>query len=90
MYGNLLSQRRGENSQFYHVDALGLTHHLSDASQAITDSYIHQAYGVLAASIGVTTNPFQWVGSSGYYYDPDRLVYYVLRPALFASPWPLV
>ena len=75
--GTWSAQRRAGASRFYHFDALGSTRHLSDASQSITDSYAYHAYGALAASTGGTANPFRWVGLLGYYYDPDRLAYYI-------------
>ena len=77
LHGHLVSQRRGNASRFYHFDALGSTRQLTDASQAVTDNYIYQAYGVVAASTGETVNPFRWVGLLGYFYDPDRLAYYI-------------
>jgi RHS repeat-associated protein len=77
VYGNLVSQRRGSTTSFYLFDALGSTRKLADSSGSITDSYDYRAYGETFASSGSTANPFRWVGELGYYYDIDRLAYYL-------------
>src|SRR5262249_38020259 len=51
------------------LDGLGSTDRLTDINQLITDSYIYKAFGELVTSSGSTTNPFQWIGSLGYYYE---------------------
>ena len=80
-YGNLLSQRRKVGElwvpHFFHFDALGSTSELTDINELASDSYIYRAYGKLVTSTGNTVNPFRWVGSVGYFYDPDLLEYYV-------------
>ncbi len=84
-YGPILSQRRSGVSAFYHADALGTINRLTDASQAVTDSYVLDAWGQPVASSGSTTNPHRYVGTLGYYTDPDLGLDYVrarwLRPA---------
>ena len=40
--------------EFYHFDALARPASLTDASQAVTDNYIYQAYGVVVATTGET------------------------------------
>ena len=76
-YGNLISQRRGADSHFFHFDGLGSTDRLTDASQEITDNYCYLAYGQLRGSTGTTVNPFRWVGRLGYFEDIEMDQYYV-------------
>ena len=76
-YGNLLSQRRDDNSHFFHFDGLGSTDRLTDAAEAITDSYCYAAYGKLLGSSGNTVNPFLWIGRVGYFEDAELEQYYV-------------
>jgi RHS repeat-associated protein len=77
LYGNLVSQRRGSTTSFYLFDALGSTRKLTSSAGAVTDSYEFKAYGETFASSGTTVNVFRWVGELGYYYDIDRLAYYL-------------
>jgi len=77
VFGNLLSQRRGATSHFFHFDALGSTAGLSTTAQTLSDSYRYKAYGELLTQSGSTQNPFRWVGRQGYFYDPDLLQYYI-------------
>jgi RHS repeat-associated protein len=77
VYGNLVSQRRSSATSWYHYDALGSTRQLSNASQAITDTYLYDAWGSLLAQTGTTLNPFRYVGQSGYYFDLDPATYYI-------------
>ena len=65
VFGNLLSQRRGATSHFFHFDALGSTAGLTSASQMLTGSYRYKAYGELLSQSGWTQNPFRWVGRQG-------------------------
>lgn len=94
-YGNLVSQRRSSTTSFYHFDRLGSTRKLTSSAIAITDSYDFRTYGETFASSGSTVNVFRWVGTLGYYYDLDRLAYYLrARPyspkiARFLSQDPL-
>ncbi|MEZ6099331.1 MAG: RHS repeat-associated core domain-containing protein [Pirellulaceae bacterium] len=79
-YGSLVSQRRSGTTTLYLFDALGSTRKIIDnpgASAAVLDSYDYKAYGETYASSGSTTNVFRWVGQLGYYYDVDRLAYYL-------------
>ena len=76
-YGNLISQRRGGVDSYYHPDALGSVTALSDSTQTLTDGYFYYAFGKILVTSGSTENPFRWVGRLGYYYDIDRLAYYL-------------
>ena len=76
-YGNLISQRRSSTTSFYLFDALGSTRMLTSSAGASTDTYNFKAFGETWNSTGSTTNVFRWVGKLGYYYDVDRLAYYL-------------
>jgi len=77
VYGELLAQRRGANSSFYHCDALGSARILTNAAQTATDTADYRAFGALNASTGSTANPFGWLGRIGYYRQPDTSDYWV-------------
>ena len=68
-YGNLISQRRGNTTSYYHHDALGTTRALTDTTETVTDTYVYTAFGETVATTGTTTNPFRYVGEEGYYSD---------------------
>jgi len=68
-FDRLVSLRRSGASRFYHLDALGSADRLTDASQAVTDSYLHKAFGILVTSTGSTVNPFRFAAAYGYYRD---------------------
>jgi RHS repeat-associated protein len=76
-YGNLISQQRSGVSRFYHFDGLGNTDRLTDVNQGVTDSYTYLAFGEEKASSGSTTNPFRYVGRSGYYRDGQTPLLYL-------------
>jgi RHS repeat-associated protein len=77
LFGNLVSQRRSGTSSFYHFDGLGSADRLTDANQAVTDSYTYLAFGEEKASSGSTTNPFRYVGQVGYYRDGQTPLLYL-------------
>jgi len=65
-FGDLISQRRGNATSFYHYDMLGSTRELTDANEDVTDTYLYDAWGNLLAETGSTTNPWQYIGKLGY------------------------
>jgi len=69
--GGLVSLRRAAGPRYYHFDGLGSTTELTDATQAVTDSYRYEAFGNLTAQVGNTRNAYRYVGSLGYYADAD-------------------
>lgn len=66
LYGPLISQYRGSSTSYYHFDALGSTRALTNDTQAVTDSYTYDVWGVAVASSGSTENSQRWVGRMGY------------------------
>ena len=76
-FGPLVSQRRGGASRFYHFDAIDSTLGMSGTDQSLTDTYVYEAFGALAASSGSSVNPFRYIGGLGYFYDSALAQYYV-------------
>lgn len=83
-YGDLISQRRGAITSYYHCDGLGSTRALTDSVQDTTDTAIYGASGGTVTRTGRTTNPFGYVGSLGYYADSDTGDHYV-RQRMYRS-----
>ena len=74
-YGDdLLSQHRGGTTRYYHYDGLGSTRALTDATEAITDTYTYDAFGNLIRSTGTTPNNYLYTGEQ---YDPNIGFYYL-------------
>lgn len=76
-FGGLISERRGNESRYYHYDGLGSTRQLTDATGQTTDTYLYEAYGQFVQTSGTTVNPFRFVGRLGYYFDQELSEYYV-------------
>jgi RHS repeat-associated protein len=76
-YGNLVSQRRGGATSFYHFDGLGSTAELTGATGSVTDSYLYDSFGNILVLSGTSVNFYRYVGIFGYQYDPDIACYYV-------------
>ncbi len=75
VYGlDLISQRRAGVDSFYHYDALGSTRALTDASGAVTDSYVFGAFGNQLAEVGSTTNSYRFAGEQ---FDSELDLYYL-------------
>ncbi|WP_416309800.1 RHS repeat domain-containing protein [Spirulina sp. 06S082] len=74
-YGlDLISQQRGGENYFYHVDGLGSTRALSNEGGNLTDTYTYDAYGTLINSSGTTVNSYLFAGEQ---YDPNLDQYYL-------------
>ncbi|MCA9032242.1 MAG: RHS repeat-associated core domain-containing protein, partial [Planctomycetaceae bacterium] len=71
LYGNLISQRRSNATSWYHYEAIGSTRQLSNATEAVTNQYLYDAWGNVIGSSGTMANPFRYVGQLGYYFDAD-------------------
>lgn len=76
-YGELISQRRGEETSYYHQTALGSTRQLTDENEDVTDEYTYSAWGEMIEQAGTTENPFRWIGGVGYYWDEETADHYV-------------
>ena len=62
-------------SSFYHFDALGSPFDLTALNEAITDTYLYNAWGETLARTGSTVNPHTYVGRERYYRVTDALLY---------------
>jgi RHS repeat-associated protein len=93
--GNVLAVEQSGVPHWYHVDRLGSTRALTNASETVTDTYTYDAWGSVAASSGSTPNPFRYVGQLGYYDDSDAGLmllwarYYDTDAGRFAAADPL-
>ena len=83
VYGHdLISQQQGTQQFFYHVDGLGSTRALTDASGQVLDTYAYDAYGNLLSHFGDSNNAYLFAGEQrdsqtdldylrARYYDPN-------------------
>jgi RHS repeat-associated protein len=72
-----LAEFRANTSSYYEQDALGSTTSLSNQGGAVSNTYIHDAFGKVTASSGAITNPFQYTGRE---FDPETgLLFYRAR-----------
>lgn len=65
--GRLLARISAIDSKYYAFDDLGSTMFLTGSSGTITDRYAYDAWGNRSFHIGSTDQPYQYVGSRGYY-----------------------
>ena len=75
-YGDdLLSQTDGAGQErFFLYDGLGTTRVLADGSEAVTDTYVYEAFGELLASTGSSDNAYRYTGEQ---YDSGLNQYYL-------------
>jgi len=78
-YGNVISQRRGGDTNHFLYDGLGSTMEVVDLTGAVTDTRRYTAFGETIQETGTTEFPVQYVGRKGYYFDEERDTYYVRR-----------
>jgi len=78
-FGDLVSQFREDASGFYQYDATGSASELTDASAAVKNLYVFEAFGTPAHEVTDTNfpNSLNWIGSQGYYNDLE-FDYYIL------------
>ena len=69
--------RRSGVSHFYHYNHLGTTIALTASNQTVSDTYTHDAWGVLLSSTGSTVNPHTYVGRERYYLMPNADLYHL-------------
>ncbi|NLD50253.1 MAG: hypothetical protein GX660_24205 [Clostridiaceae bacterium] len=73
-YGDdLISQKRGISTTYYHYDGLGSTRALTNDVQDVTDTYTYDAFGILTGRTGTTVNEYLYAGEQfdvniGFYY----------------------
>jgi hypothetical protein len=77
MGAGLEAMRRDSASSFYHYNHLGTALALTGADEAVSDTYRHDAWGVLLASTGSTVNPHTYVGRERYYRMPNAEMYHL-------------
>ncbi len=82
-YGNLISQSRAGVATWYLFNDQGSASQLASSIGVVTDAYAYSSFGTLLLVNGTTTNPFRFVGRTGYYYDVDTTALY-LRARLYA------
>jgi hypothetical protein len=58
-YGNLISQRRGSTSHWFHFDAIGSTRELTTVGQVVSDTRMYDAWGTAVLSTGSSIIPLQ-------------------------------
>jgi RHS repeat-associated protein len=90
-YGNLISNRIGDTTSYYHFDVTNSTRQLTDAAATTTDTFLYDAGGTVLTRAGIPSIPFLWQGSLGYYNDREtgsvtvRRRTYVLRLGAWRS-----
>jgi RHS repeat-associated protein len=72
-----LEAMRRETSSFYHYNHLGTALALTGANEAVSDTYRHDAWGVLLERTGSTVNPHTYVGRERYYRMPNAAMYHL-------------
>jgi RHS repeat-associated protein len=67
-----ISMFRGGATYWYHSDALGSIHQMTDSDQAVQRSYDYSAFGKIISETGMLTNPFTYTARE---YDSDSGLY---------------
>jgi len=67
-----LAMTRGGATSFYEADGLKSITALTGSSGAVTNTYVYDSFGNLAASTGTVTNPFRFAGRE---YDSETGLY---------------
>jgi Rhs family protein len=74
-YGHdLLQQDRAGSESYYHYDGHGSTRLLTIDTEAVSDTYIYDAYGRTVVSTGTTVNNYLYGGEQ---FDPNVGLYYL-------------
>jgi RHS repeat-associated protein len=75
VYGDdLISQERGGTDSYYLYDGHGSTRQLTNSTEATTDTYIYDAFGIELNRTGTTENNYLYTGEQ---YDPNAGFYYL-------------
>lgn len=76
IYGkDLISEKSGKDTSYYHFDYRGSTVALTDISGKITDKYQYDVYGSSRHTEGISETPFRYNGSAGVMTDSNNLLY---------------
>jgi RHS repeat-associated protein len=81
-FGNVISQRRDSEDDYFHYDGVGSTLAVSNQAGTVTDTRAYTATGDITEQSGTTAFPFQYVGQKGYYLDEVTRTYLARRRAL--------
>lgn len=71
---DLLGVLRPDGSRYYHADALGSIHALTDSTGAVTDTYSYESYGSLLEHTGSDPSPYRFAGEA---LDSETGLYYL-------------
>jgi RHS repeat-associated protein len=64
--------------RWYHFDHLGTTQALTDATSAVTDRWVGNAWGSLLSGTALASGPTRYKANSGYY-SPEPPAHYYVR-----------
>jgi RHS repeat-associated protein len=73
--GQVIAENRNGVRKTYVPDPSGSTIALLDDKQKITDTFSYSPFGELKSRTGTTPTPFQYIGTRGYYTDPNNRIY---------------
>lgn len=73
-YGLTRVSQRDAGTSFYGYDGSGNVRYLTATNGTITDTYAYDAFGVMIASTGTTTNAYRYAGEQ---FDPILGLYYL-------------
>ncbi len=73
----LISERRGNNSEWYHSDGLTSSRTLTSSTQTVTDTFRYDVWGDMAERTGNTPTPHQFAGALGYEREADSGLYFI-------------
>jgi RHS repeat-associated protein len=73
--GQVIAENRNGVRKTYVPDPSGSTIALLDDKQKITDTFSYSPFGELKSRTGTTPTPFQYIGTKGYYTDPNNRIY---------------
>lgn len=76
-FGRLISQRRDGITSQYHFDTNGNCRHLSNASEDVSDSFVHTAFGDSVTAMGGTPNRYRFAAEYGYQHCAKTTLHYV-------------
>jgi RHS repeat-associated protein len=75
VYGDdLISQHRGGNASYYLYDGQLSTRALVSPTEAITDTYTYDAFGIILDQAGSSENNYRYTGEQ---FDPNAGFYYL-------------